>query len=142
MAEAITQGFPPEKQRLFERAFQVGKNIIYEKQVFGGIVKQVDSNDPATGLAETIVLVLGTIEKDKQVGQLPLDVAMASGMCLLGDLVDALQKTGRGPYGKDVLSKAFEIGTQMYLQLNGGRIPPEELRSQVDQLKAYLGGAK
>lgn len=136
------QMLPPEKQQLLEKAFQVGKNIIYDKEIFGAIVKEMDSGEPAQSLAEAIVMVLGTIEKDQSIGQLPFDIAMGAGIALLGDLADALMQTGRGPFDANTIQTALQYGTQLYLQLNGSRVNPQELQAQVAQLQQFLGGGQ
>jgi hypothetical protein len=133
-------GFPAEKQQMLEGAVQTGKNVIYDEQIFGQIVQEVDSKDPADALANAIVIVLLKIEEDQSVGQLPLDVALATGLALLSDVVDALTETGR-KYDDGLIQQALEKGVQLYLQLKGGNIDQQELQSQIQQLQSFLGGA-
>lgn len=142
MAEqtAIDHGLSPEKQAVLSNAFRIGKNLIYKKAVFGAIVKEVDSMQPEVALAEAIVMVLNKIQQDPSVGPLPFDVAMGAGIGLLGDLVDALQRTGRGPYSPGMISNAVRHGVEMYLQMHGSRTSPQEIQQMMKQLKA--GGAQ
>ena len=81
MSDMIQQDFTPEKQEQAKKAYQIGQNLIYKKQVFDSVMASIES-DPVSGLAEAVVMVL--LKIDEGMGRMPYDVALAAALMLSG----------------------------------------------------------
>lgn len=135
MAQGIlgaSQGFPPEKQEQAKKAWQLGRNLIYRKEVFDAVMNTV-RNDPVQGLAEAVVMVLHKI--DQGMGKMPHDIALATGLMLMADIADALGQTGRVKYEPEQIEQALSLGVQLYLQSNPGGADKAELHKAVAMFK-------
>lgn len=112
MSDMIQQDFTPEKQEQAKKAYQIGQNLIYKKQVFDSVMASIES-DPVSGLAEAVVMVL--LKIDEGMGRMPYDVALAAALMLFDDVADAINQTGRAQYGEQELEQALSEAVQMYL---------------------------
>lgn len=128
------QGGDKQMEAMMTQAFQLGKQIIYKKEVFDGLMKQMSDGQtqPAAGLAEAIVMVL---EKINSAGKLPLNIVFGVGMLLMNDVAEALNRTGRFNFDQATFEKAVQMATQMFLQTQSGNYSPEELQEGMSQLQ-------
>lgn len=127
MASPLQQSFSPEKQEQAKKAWQIGRNLVYRKEVFGSVFDTIQ-RDPVQGLAESVVMVLRKI--DQEMGKMPSDVALATGVMLMTDIADAVGQTGRQKYDSKMIQDALSLGVQLYLQSYAGT----EDRAQLEQL--------
>lgn len=129
----MAQQFTPEKQEQAKKAFQIGRNLIYKESVFDSLMATLKQS-PAQGLGEAIVMVLKKI--DQSMGRMPYDVALAAGLMLLNDIVDAVSQTGQVQFDATIVEDALKIGVQMYLQSYGD----SNDKGQLDQAMNAMQG--
>jgi len=129
----MTEGLSEEEIQLFKQAVQVGSNIIYDKDVFHGIVGAGEEAHPQA-LATTLVAVLNKVEE--KVGQLPAPAVLAAGLTLLYDVADAMTQAGE-EVTEDETLQALQHAVQMWLQQHPDRVDEKELQAQV---QAMSGG--
>jgi len=129
--------FGPEKQEQLEKAYQVGRNLIYEPQVFESIVGQVDASEPVQALADTAVMVVDKIEES--MGQLPIDVVFALGIVLISEVADTISETGKTQYNDQQTLEALQLATQMYLMRS--ERDPGEVQAAMQGMQQQQGMA-
>lgn len=128
---AMLGQLPPEMLEQIKAAYQVGANVLYNKEVFGQLVQGVDRQDPTRVLALVLLKVVDGV--DQKLGGLDVNVLLAVAMLLLGDVVDALQQTGRGPFTADQVQQALAMMVKEWLAAHGDRVPPEQLQQFAQQ---------
>jgi len=136
LIESVSNQFTPEKQAQAKKAWQIGRNLIYKENVFDSIMQEM-ANKPDQALAEAIVMVLRKIDTD--MGRMPIDVALATGLMLLNDLEDAIneinKKTGNPELADEQVEQALEFGVQMYLQSYGEDNDKEQLMQGMETIQ-------
>jgi len=127
--QAMLAQLPPEMVEQIKQAYQVGANVLYDKQVFAGVVQGVDTKDPVRVLAMVLLKIVDGI--DQKLGGLDVNVLLAVMLLLLGDVVDALQQTGRGPFTSAQVEGAIALMIKEWLSAHPDRVSPEELQALV-----------
>ena len=125
------QSLNNEQMGLLKQGFQLGQQIIYDKNIFGTIVKDAQKESVEQGLAQTVVSVMMKIQE--QLGQLDMLVATSIGIAILGDVADAFNQIGM-QVSPDQVTAAFEIAVQLWLSANSGQYNPNEVQAAVQQM--------
>lgn len=128
-------------------AMRIASNILYNQEVFNGMVDQMNGKFSVETLAGNAVLIIS--ETEKQVGPLSLENFFALAVVIVVDACDALASSGMDLNDQDVY-EALGSTIEMFLQQNQGRWSKEELEAGVksleeaqanaDQLAADFGG--
>jgi hypothetical protein len=131
--------FNEKQMDQFKKGFQFGQKVIYKKDIFQNLMKDMQGSDATGKLAKIIVKILGIVQE--KAGKLDLIVATALGIALIGDIIDALNETGRmAEMGPEQVEDAFAKATQHWLTLHGKEYSREEMMTAKDQIKE--GAAK
>ncbi|WP_372835842.1 hypothetical protein [Pontibacterium sp.] len=133
-AAPITQDLSPEQIATLKKGFQIGQQILYDKQVFASMMEEIQG-DPIQGLASAVVQVLQKIQE--ALGAMDFTITASLGIALLGDVADLVTQTGRAQYGPDEQAQALELAVQMWLGANAGQYDQNELMGAMQQ----MGGA-
>lgn len=132
------EGMSQEKEAQVKEAYRIGKNMLYRKDVFDGLMKQIGDATPAAAMAEAIVMLL---EKIQESMQLPFDVLLSAGITLLADLAEAMNETGRFTVSEKDIGDAVQMGISMYLQAHGEKFDRNQIAQQYQQGLQAIGGA-
>lgn len=125
------QSLNNEQMGLLKKGFQLGQQIIYDKNIFGSIVQDVQQQSVEQGLAQTVVSVM--IKIQEQLGQLDMLVATSIGIAILGDVADAFNQIGM-QVSPDQITTSFELAVQLWLSANSGQYDPNEVQAAVQQM--------
>lgn len=135
--EGGQQGLGPEKDAMVAKAYKLGKNILYRKDVFSQFMAQLDSEPPVAVMAEAIVMIL---EKVNDSMGLPIDVLLATGLALVADLTEMLNQTGRVQLSADDVTQAVQMGVEMFLETNGSKLDQNELMQAAQSMAQQVPG--
>ncbi len=130
----VAQGMTAQQVAQFKQAFQAAQNLLYDKRVFGQLMKGVESADPAAVLSGTLLKIVETVER--KVGGLDLAVLMALTIATLQDIAGAVIETGRAQLDAEQVQKALAQAVRMWLETNAERVPPQQM-AEIGQM---IGG--
>lgn len=126
----------PQQIEQMKKGFQVAQQIMYDEQVFAGMMKEVQQSAPAEALASVVTQVIMKIQEG--LGQIDFPVLLALGIKIIDDLADAINQTGQMQIGEEDIAQAMQMAVQMYLSANHGKFDPAEIQNLTNQLS---GGA-
>lgn len=132
-AQLPQASFGPEQQAQTKKAWQLGRNLIYNKNVFDSVMQTI-KQDPIHGLAEAVVMVLRKIES--AMGRMSYDVALATGIGLMQDVANAISETGHIKYTPPMIEQALSQAVQLYLHSYGN----DNNAADLQQAAAAYGG--
>lgn len=125
----------PEVQAQAEKVFQVGDNMLWNKQTFAAIMQELEAKGPVEAVSDAVVMILS---KAKELsGGLNKEAAMLAGMMLMGNLVEAINETGRATIDADVFTEALQMAVQKYLMVSQA---DGEAMDDLPQLMQTFGG--
>ena len=126
----------PQQIEQMKKGFQIAQQVMYDQQVFAGMMQESQQGSPAEALASMVVQVVMKIQEG--LGQIDFPVLLALGIKIIDDLADAINQTGQMQVGDQDIAQAMQMAVQMYLSANHGKFNPNEVQGLAQQL---VGGA-
>lgn len=130
LIQEAQQGMSSEQIAQVKKGYQMASQILYEKEIFASMMEEFQQMEPTEAVAHAVVSILTTVKQ--QLGAMDLMSALALGMAILGEVVDAVRQVGIDLPGEQV-EQALGLSVQMYLAASAGEFDPEELRMLAQQ---------
>lgn len=134
---AQQQGMSREQMADLEGLVQLGRNIVYEGEIFDAIVERA-TQDKVGALAEAAVSVIAKMEESGR--NIEPANALGIGLALIADIADALMQAGMPEYTQEELMAAVQGAVTLYLETNKDRVDPQQMQAQVQELQGVMGG--
>ena len=125
------QDLNPQQMQQFKEGFQLARNMLYDKQLFGGLIAGVDKGDPIDTFAAVLLSIAKNVEKKQ--GEMDLTVLLSLALALLQEIAGAIEGTGRQVPSAEQVEAALGITVKEWLTKNGHRVPPEQMQALMQQ---------
>ena len=122
----------PEQIAALKQGVQAGQRVIYNKEVFAGMMQDMQKKDPIEVLASTIVQVLQKIQGET--AKVDFVVTLSIGIALLDDVAAAITETGQAQFSPDDQAAALQQAVQMWLTANAGKYDKNEIMGAAQQM--------
>ena len=125
------QDLNPQQIQQFKEGFQLARNMLYDKQMFGGLIAGVDKGDPIDTFAAVLLAIADGVESRN--GEMDLTVLLALALALLQEIAGAIGDTGRPVPNAQQVEEALSVTVKDWLTKNGQRVPPEQMQALMQQ---------
>lgn len=130
LLQEAQQGMSSEQIAQVKKGYQMATQVLYEKDVFDSMMQEFQQMEPAEAVAHAVVSILTTVKQS--LGQLDLMSALALGMAILGEVIDAARQVGINLQEEQV-EQSLSIAVQLFLSATSGEYDPAEVQALAQQ---------